>query len=341
MSLTASIIVPTFNRPAIMERCVRALQRQTAEFDYEVIIVDDGSHDETRGVIRRLEREFPNIRSLRNETNAGRCKTRNRGILASNARLIIMVDDDVVVGDGFVKAHCQVYDDNASERIAVIGNMKYAAECVQGSNMGRYLQSRYLCFRDEARIHKDDLQPQHFGTMNCSFRKEDALRVGLLDERFRYYGGEDVFFGYKLRSIGVRLVFCREAVGVHWDIVDIGRQRTKMIQTARNGWKTILNDAPGLLASTHFRYFMPFDARIDSVRTRLIKISVKLVTIRGLARMAECVAKWTDHIPWLYSKMLFGYLMANWTAAGLRESRSESEMVSYGEEEARHLPPDL
>lgn len=337
MHLIASVIVPTYNRPEIMERCVRALQNQATEFDYEVVIVDDCSESETQSAIHRLQRQFPKLRSVRNETNAGRCETRNRGIRAANGNLIIMLDDDILPAADFVRSHCRAHHRNAAARIAVMGNVKYADECIHGSNMARYVQSRYLCFRDEDRINKDDLQPQHFGTGNCSLRKEDALGVGLLDERFRYYGGEDVFFGYKLRSAGVRLVFCREALGIHWDTVNIERQKTKVMQTSRNGLKIILKEAPSLYASSYVKYFMPFDARIDSAKTRLIKLWIRLLTIRAFTRVAESVAKRIDDIPWLYSNLLLGYLMAGWTVAGLGESRSEAEDLGYGETEARDL----
>jgi hypothetical protein len=240
-----------------------------------------------------------------------------------------MLDDDIVPEPGFLSAHCLRHCQDESSRIAVIGSVRYASESIHGTNIGRYLQSRYLSSRNEERIDKTDLQPQHFGTGNCSFRREDALRAGLLDERFRYYGGEDVFFGYKLRSVGVRLAFCEEAIGIHWDKVGIDEQKEKIMQTSRNGMKIILSEAPGLLESSPARYLAPYDPQIDSIKTMLIKAIVHGLAHSRVARAAERFAKWSDGIPWLYSKLLFHYLMTSWTIAGLKEPSSRRETVRY------------
>lgn len=328
MSLVASVVVPTYNRGSSLEKCVNALLESSTEFRCEVVIVDDCSQDGTEDVVRRLQRRFANVIYIRNGANSGRCKTRNNGILAAKGWLIVMLDDDIVPEPGFLNAHCQLHFQDASSKLAVIGNVRYAFESICGTNIGRYLQSRYLGSRNE--IDKPDLQAQHFATGNCSFRREDAFRAGLLDERFRYYGGEDVFFGYKLKSIGVRLAFCEEAIGIHWDKVGIEEQKEKIMQTSRNGMKIILSEAPGLFESSPIRYLAPYDSQTDSTKTMLIKAIVHALAHRGVVRAVERFAKWSDKIPWLYSKLLFHYLVTGWTIAGLKQPGSQGETVRYG-----------
>ena len=85
---TVSVIVPTFNRPRRLPRCVESVLAAGA--GVEVIVVDDASTDETREVCRRLGR----IKYVRLEHNQGVAGARNVGLLASTADYVGFLDDD-------------------------------------------------------------------------------------------------------------------------------------------------------------------------------------------------------------------------------------------------------
>ncbi len=88
-----SIVIPTHNRASLLPRAIRSALGQTYPA-IEVVIVDDGSQDDTSGVVARFQQEYPNLRYFRHEKPQGACLTRNRGIEESSGTFIALLDDD-------------------------------------------------------------------------------------------------------------------------------------------------------------------------------------------------------------------------------------------------------
>src|SRR5882672_407459 len=84
-----SVIIPTYNRAAVVGAAIESVLDQTYR-DFEVIVVDDGSTDETPATLNRYA---DRIRVVR-QTNAGAAAARNRGIAASRSALIAFQDSD-------------------------------------------------------------------------------------------------------------------------------------------------------------------------------------------------------------------------------------------------------
>src|ERR1017187_1378614 len=330
MCVSLSVVVPTYNRSGRLRQCLASLLAQKVGCKWEIIVIDDFSEDETAVVAAEFAARYPNVQYIRNLENLGRCKTRNKGIEIAAGELIVMIDDDVTVDAGCLEAHLSIHRDFDFARVAVMGNVRYAPECIRGSNFGRYLQSRYLGFRIGRVRDRDDLPAKHFGTLNCSFRREDAIKVGMLDERFRYYGGEDVDFAFRLKRRGVRIVFCERAKGEHVDIVTLSRYKEKILQTARNALKIMATEAPELVESSGYRYLVPYNRCRDSVTMRLLKCFVPFLMSRRIVRCAERFVGWSDSMPMLYWAWVYHYLIAGWTIAGMDETDSDREKVSYG-----------
>jgi len=87
-----SAIVTTQNRADLLQRALESVVAQSYE-NLELIVVDDGSEDETPQVIRQYEKKIK-LTYLRNETPMGACAARNKGISASNGEYIAGLDDD-------------------------------------------------------------------------------------------------------------------------------------------------------------------------------------------------------------------------------------------------------
>jgi len=86
-----SVILPTYNRSALLPRSMRSVLRQT-ERRLELIVVDDASTDETAEVVRAVD--DPRVRYIRQESNAGPGAARNRGIKEARASLVAFQDSD-------------------------------------------------------------------------------------------------------------------------------------------------------------------------------------------------------------------------------------------------------
>lgn len=99
-----SLILPTFNRADMLGDVLRGLTSQTANpGTYEVIVIDDGSTDETAAVTRSFQGSATRVRYVHQE-NAGLNTGRNRGAEEADADLLSYLDDDVYVGPDFVSA---------------------------------------------------------------------------------------------------------------------------------------------------------------------------------------------------------------------------------------------
>src|SRR5688572_20404311 len=95
--MTVSVIIPSCNRRDQLERCLKSLSVQTHP-DFEVIVVDDGSTDDTAAMVGQMARDRPAMRlqCLRNERNIGANPSRNRGIAASSGRFVAFLDSDCI-----------------------------------------------------------------------------------------------------------------------------------------------------------------------------------------------------------------------------------------------------
>src|SRR5260370_42131836 len=90
MSLTFSVIIPSRNRASLVQRAIRSALNQERPA-LEVIVVDDGSEDETGSVVQEL---FPTVRYLRQEVNLGVGAARNRGLAEARGGWARLLEDD-------------------------------------------------------------------------------------------------------------------------------------------------------------------------------------------------------------------------------------------------------
>lgn len=90
---TVSVVIPTYNVAASIERAIRSAQAQTAP-PLEILVIDDASTDNTREIVREMMAADPHIRLLESAVNAGPSRARNRGIEAATGDYIAILDGD-------------------------------------------------------------------------------------------------------------------------------------------------------------------------------------------------------------------------------------------------------
>jgi len=95
--LRVSVVICTYNRARQLERALVALECQEPPHGgFEVVVVDDGSTDETARVCARFGGRLPNFRCVSNGVNRGLSRSRNRGVEAARGDLLLFMDDDCV-----------------------------------------------------------------------------------------------------------------------------------------------------------------------------------------------------------------------------------------------------
>ena len=224
-----SVVIPTYNRRSILEKCLQALEHQdpSGEIEnYEVVVVDDGSSDGTPDWLRQNAARFPHVR-LVEQQHGGPAEGRNRGVDHAKGDVIVFIDSDLVVTSSFLACHSRAL----SRRWNQQGNrlcFTYGA-VINTANFDQPTAERHKL---------RDLSWAYFATGNVAIDRDVLERSGLFDLGFRLYGWEDLELGERLRQMGVELVKCPEAVGYHWhpafrleqipDLIRVEKERARM-----------------------------------------------------------------------------------------------------------------
>ena len=95
-----SVIIPVFNKAAYSQRCFKAIV-QTAHRPLEVVVIDNGSTDDTPAVLEAASRAAADagleFQVIRNDSNLGACTSRNQGLEAATGQFIVVMDNDIVI----------------------------------------------------------------------------------------------------------------------------------------------------------------------------------------------------------------------------------------------------
>ncbi|HUX35796.1 MAG TPA: glycosyltransferase family 2 protein [Candidatus Paceibacterota bacterium] len=202
--LKVSILMATYNRAGLIDSAVESAQKQSFK-DWELIIADDGSVDNTKEVVSKLLEKDSRIIYTRSEVNQGISKNYNRGLRLAKGEYVAMLDDDDPWCDP-EKLEKQIkFLDKNPEYVGCGGGMividgkgkpaRLASESVAGREIYRYLKPE----TDEA-IRNKMLFGNPMANSTTMFRRSAGEKVGWYDESTRYSGDRD--FWLKMGLIG-------------------------------------------------------------------------------------------------------------------------------------------
>ena len=202
---SVSVVSATRNRSRRLARMLEALRAQTLASDrFEVIVVDDGSTDDTAEVLAaEQERGELDLRVVRREAAGGRAAARNAGWPLARAPLVCFTDDDCRPEPGWLEAMLAAVEDHAPQEVVVQGWIKPDPEEVP-------------LLGPRSRSLGNDGLDGWFPTANIAYPRDLLAWLGGFDEdAFPRYGGEDTDLGWRATYHGVPIVFCREALVHH------------------------------------------------------------------------------------------------------------------------------
>lgn len=226
-----SVVIPTYNRLPILEKCLRALEQQTYDdaliIGYEVVVVDDGSTDGTVDWLRQHQGELPHG-VLFEQDHQGPAAARNLGVEKAQGDTIIFIDSDLVVLDTFLQSHAAALQ-SAQARLGHDRVFTYG-RVVNTANFDDPTSEPYKI---------TDYSQAFFATGNVAIPRHWLMEAGLFDLQFTLYGWEDLELGVRLKNLGLSLVKVPEAVGYHWHppftLEDVPSLIDKEIQRGRMG----------------------------------------------------------------------------------------------------------
>jgi glycosyltransferase involved in cell wall biosynthesis len=193
-----SIVILTFNEVSYTKKCLRSIQKHTPE-PHEIIFVDNGSKDSTVKWLRKLIQENPHYKLIENERNFGFAKGCNQGILASSGEYILLLNNDVVVTDGWLSGMLECL--KSASDTGIVGPMTNNVVGIQkleniGYSSVEYLADFAKSFREKNRYRR--IPSERLVGFCMLFKRSLMEKIGLLDERFGSGNYEDD--DYCLRS---------------------------------------------------------------------------------------------------------------------------------------------
>ena len=199
--MSVSIIIPTFNGASRIGKCLDAILSQTGAHDAEVLVVNDGSTDNTTDVVA----QYAGVRLI-NQPNAGPAAARNRGALEARGTIILFTDDDCVPTSDWLNAMLKPF-----EAPDVVG-AKGVYRTHQKRLTARFVQIEY---EDRYRLMQGAQRIDFIDTYSAAFRRDRFLEMNGYDTSFPVACAEDVELSYRMSARGWLMKFVPDAIVYH------------------------------------------------------------------------------------------------------------------------------
>jgi len=176
---TVSVIIPTYNRAHLIGRAIQSVLNQTYQ-DFEIIIVDDGSTDNTEEVIKEFQEQDKRVKYIKHDKNKGGSAARNTGIKTARGEYIAFQDSDD-----------EWFPEKLEKQMKIFENMPKEVGIIY-SDMWRIIGNKKKYFYSPEIMPKDkiiyeqalDYSVGNIGIQTSLIKKEVFDKAGMFDEEF-------------------------------------------------------------------------------------------------------------------------------------------------------------
>jgi len=231
MGLKLSAVIPTYNRAQTLRKALQPLLSQAGELGeaVELIVVDDGSNDDTADVVASLARESPVPLTYARQPNRGPAAARNLGMHMARGEWILFLGDDIFPQPGLLATHLDIHEhEQPRVTVAVLGLVTWDPGLTVTPFMQWWGGQR---LRFPASRERGFTETWRFYTCNVSAQREFLLADGGFDEGFPDAAFEDTEFAFRLSKRGLELYFDPRALAYHHHPTDLAAA-CKQMETA-------------------------------------------------------------------------------------------------------------
>jgi len=195
--MKVSVVIPSFGRPALLQKSISSLGRQHfTEGLYEIIVVIDGPDQASRALLSQWS---SCVKYKIHSVQKGPAAARNTGWRAARGELVIFIDDDCIAADGFIEAYWQAYKK---------ANLPLCAFS------GKTLVPLYGTPTDyEKNVSK--LQSCEFITANCACNKKALEKINGFDEQYKMAWREDSDLHFSFLQNNIPVIVAERALISH------------------------------------------------------------------------------------------------------------------------------
>lgn len=197
-----SVIIPAYNAEETLAEAIRAVLAQTVDVPFELIVVDDGSTDNTAGVVHA----FPGVRYFFQD-NSGPARARNRGAAEAAGEFLCFTDADCRPEPGWLVQMVRPFNDPQVKVVAGSYGIANPQE-----RLARIIHA-------EIRFRHLELIPEYpraFGSYNFAVRAGLFLQLGGFNPSYRQASGEDNDLSYRVLRSGAKIRFISDACVEHY-----------------------------------------------------------------------------------------------------------------------------
>ncbi len=205
-----SVIIPNYEGADLLSINLPKLLKEldTYKGKAEVIVVDDGSQDNSLEVLKK----FPTVKVLQNDKNQGFSVTVNRGAKFATGDILILLNTDVYPEPGFLTPLLSHF---SKEEVFAVGCMDKSVEgervILRGRGIGKW--ERGFLVHERGEVNKSDTL--WVGGGSGAFRKSIWDKLGGLNELYSPFYWEDIDISYRAQKSGYRVVFEQKSVVYH------------------------------------------------------------------------------------------------------------------------------
>jgi len=277
-----SIVIPNWNGEAFIVRGISSLliSARACKKPFEFIVVDDASTDDSCKII---ETTFPDIRLIRNKENLGFGESVNAGVVASQALIVILANNDIVAKEDFVKYLLEPFDKDPDQRL--FGVSAKTVNWTDGSpnhlNMTAHFEKGLIALDFEDSVEAKPTLFLQGGA--CALRKDIFIALGSFSPLYHPGYWEDYDISYRAAKMGYQMIYEPRALAWHLGkgslMKILGSEGLSALIKRNHFFFTWLNLTDASLLFSHFLH-LPFHILREMISGRQLRLT------RGFLRSA-------------------------------------------------------
>jgi len=260
MEVDLTIGIITWKARDLLRQLLQSISSNLGPVSHEIIVIDNNSLD---GTVEMVERDFPEIRLIKNPQNVGVAPARNSILKLSRGRYVLFLDVDTKILSGAIPILVKTMDEHPQAAIGgpklVYGDGRLQLSCRPFPSLfniiieGTFLRDWFPNSRWVKEYTMEDWDHSSLREVDWMYgacliiRKEALKTIGYFDEKF-FYLYEDVDLCYRCKKRGFKVLYIPEAQVIHF----LERERKglfhpKILSHLKSIFRYLLKDRYGLI----------------------------------------------------------------------------------------------